>query len=177
MCMVCVDLGENVAEVIVYAVGGVQGLSAGLPHRGPFDDAHRPRWLHQPVGLNGLQVAAFDQAYIDLEAAIDLAVVMNGDDVQNRRLAWWRKSGCSRRFRRSRHVRKWGCSNGIGVDPRLKQDGRGGVIGPLPGSDAWSASPAKLGMAGRDPATTAPHLWHPRELTYAAIHGTANATI
>jgi hypothetical protein len=45
------------------------------------DDAHRAWGFQRAVGENRLQVAALDQSHVDVEAAIDFAVMMDGNDV------------------------------------------------------------------------------------------------
>ena len=90
---------DQVGEVVLVEqnVGGFDiavqqaDLVRGMQREGDlFDDAHRPRRLQRPVGQHGLQVAALDQPHIDVQAAVDFAVVVNRDDmgVFNRAAAW-----------------------------------------------------------------------------------------
>ena len=47
-----------------------------------LDNQHRPGRIQRTVGQHLSQVAAVDQPHVDIEAAVDLAVIVDGDDVR-----------------------------------------------------------------------------------------------
>ncbi|KQH80837.1 hypothetical protein AO501_26055 [Mycobacterium gordonae] len=55
---------------------GVQGFGNLV------DNVDRACGIERPLRQQGAQVASFNQPHIDVEAAIDLAIVVNWDDVR-----------------------------------------------------------------------------------------------
>lgn len=47
-----------------------------------FNDAHRPPQLQRPVGERAVQIAAFDQPHVHVEATVDLPVIVDRNHVR-----------------------------------------------------------------------------------------------
>ena len=57
-------------------------LVCSVERRGDLlDDLHRPRLIQRAVGQDVLEVVALDQPHIDIQPSLDLAEVVDRDDV------------------------------------------------------------------------------------------------